>query len=197
MLPDCAVITWTRHTSSNYPGLRLRRVDDENNWRTLVDSGSDSRTEYRDCGHGYGDLTDGDDRLFYVYHFEARSSPTNLANRATSEVMRYRAQRPAREPFNGPADHLRAQQPDHPVGRSPSEHLAVEMGLRGETVPVADPWINGYQVDRREFTQTIPAALGTAGSPWVHTRYDPQPGGTWATDLTVGVRCTRGPLVAL
>ena len=35
---------------------------------------------------------------------------------------------------------------------APSHHLTIERAFRGETTsPVADPWLTGYQVERREY----------------------------------------------
>ena len=58
-------------------------------------------------------------------------------------------------------------------------HLAVERGRRGDSIPVADPWLTGYQVERRELQRLLNGMDRMV-------RYDGTSGGRWQTRMLPG-----------
>ena len=66
----------------------------------------------------------------------------------------------------------------------PSGSLTIERGLQGASVPVRDPWITGYVVERREFRARADGYL-----------YFPEPEDTpiWSATMTVGSSTTGTP----
>ena len=157
LAPDCATLTWTAPTAGDYTGVRIRRLTRGDDNYTVIHESLNSRpTSYRDCTHtgdGYGD----GDNPWYAYtvtYIKSGSRGIVESKPARSGLHQY-----------GPAfqDHLHATPRNVRLTRDtdsqrrmswetpPSWSLTTWAGLQGASVPVRDPWITGYVVERREF----------------------------------------------
>ena len=157
LAPDCATLTWTAPTGGDYTGVRIRRLTRGDDNYTVIHESLNSRpTSYRDCTHtgdGYGD----GDNPWYAYRVTYVKFESGLlveSKHAKSGLHQY-----------GPAfqDHLHATPRNVRLTRDtdsqrrmswdapPSWSLTAWAGLQGASVPVRDPWITGYVVERREF----------------------------------------------
>ena len=155
--PDCATLSWAAPTQGDYTGVRIRRLTlGEARWRLIHESLNSKPTSYQDCknsGDGYGS---GNNpwyayRVTYVKFDSGQIVETTSVNSGTQQYA---------PPFQ---DHLRAtprnvrlthdtdSQRTMTWDTPPSWTLTMQAGLKGDTVPVTDPWINGYVVERREF----------------------------------------------
>ena len=157
LAPDCATLTWTAPTGGDYTGVRIRRLTlGDDNYTVIHESLNSRPTSYRDCtntGDGYGD----GDNPWYAY----RVAYIKSGSRGIVES------KPARSGLDqyGPAfqDHRDADPRNVRLTRDtdsqrtmtweapPSWSLTIWAGLQGASVPVPDPWITGYVVERREF----------------------------------------------
>ena len=158
--PDCATLTWTAPTGGDYTGVRIRRLTLGDPSFTVIHEDLNSRpTSYRDCTHtgdGYGD---GDSPEYAYAITYIKRETRSFDNNAESKVHRSGLKQ------YGPAvqDHLHAtprnvlltvdtdSQRRMTWEAPPSGSLTIERGLQGASVPVPDPWITGYVVERREF----------------------------------------------
>ena len=158
--PDCATLTWTAPTGGDYTGVRIRRLTHGDDNFTVIHESLNSRpTSYRDCTHtgdGYGD---GDSPEYAYAITYIKRETRSFDNNAESKVHRSGLKQ------YGPAvqDHLHAtprnvlltvdtdSQRRMTWEAPPSGSLTIERGLQGASVPVRDPWITGYVVERREF----------------------------------------------
>ena len=158
--PDCATLTWTAPTGGDYTGVRIRRLTHGDDNFTVIHESLNSRpTSYRDCTHtgdGYGD-GDSPEYAYAITYIKRETRPFD--NNAESKVHRSGLKQ------YGPAlqDHLHATPRNVRLTRDtdsqrrmswdapPSLSLTIERGLQGASVPVPDPWITGYVVERREF----------------------------------------------
>ena len=158
--PDCATLTWTAPTGGDYTGVRIRRLTHGDPSFTVIHESLNSRpTSYRDCTHtgdGYGD---GDSPEYAYAITYIKRETRSFDNNAESKVHRSGLKQ------YGPAvqDHLHAtprnvrltldtdSQRRMTWEAPPSGSLTIERGLQGASVPVRDPWITGYVVERREF----------------------------------------------
>ena len=158
--PDCATLTWTAPTGGDYTGVRIRRLTHGDDNFTVIHEDLNSRpTSYRDCTHtgdGYGD---GDSPEYAYAITYIKRETRSFDNNAESKVHRSGLKQ------YGPAvqDHLHAtprnvlltvdtdSQRRMTWEAPPSGSLTIERGLQGASVPVRDPWITGYVVERREF----------------------------------------------
>ncbi len=187
LAPDCAALTWTAPTGGDYTGVRIRRLTLGDDTYTVIHEDLNSRpTSYRDCtdtGDGYGD----GGSPWYAY----RVAYIKSGSRGIVES------KPARSGLDqyGPAfqDHLHAtprnvrltldtdSQRTMTWEAPPSWSLTTWAGLQGVSVPVPDPWITGYVVERREFRARADGYL-----------YFPEPEDTpiWSATMTVGSSTT-------
>ena len=187
LAPDCAALTWTAPTGGDYTGVRIRRLTLGDDTYTVIHEDLNSRpTSYRDCtdtGDGYGD----GGSPWYAY----RVAYIKSGSRGIVES------KPARSGLDqyGPAfqDHLHAtprnvrltldtdSQRTMTWDAPPSWSLTIWAGLQGASVPVPDPWITGYVVERREFRARANGYL-----------YFPEPEDTpiWSATMTVGSSTT-------
>ena len=155
--PDCATLTWTAPTEGDYTGVRIRRLSrGEENW-TLIHERLNSRpTSYRDCtttGDGYGE---GDNpryayRVTYVKFesgllVESKHAKSGLHQHGPAFQDHHHAD-PRNVRLTRDTDSQRRMTWEAP----PSWSLTTWAGLQGASVPVDDPWITGYLVERREF----------------------------------------------
>ena len=188
--PDCATLTWTAPTGGDYTGVRIRRLTLGDDNYTLIHESLNSRpTSYRDCTHtgdGYGD---GDSPEYAYAITYIKRETRSFDNNAESKVHRSGLKQ------YGPAvqDHLHAtprnvlltvdtdSQRRMTWEAPPSGSLTIERGLQGASVPVSDPWITGYVVERREFRARADGYL-----------YFPEPEDTpiWSATMTVGSSTT-------
>ena len=154
---DCATLTWTPPTGGDYTGVRIRRLTrGEENWTLIHERLNSPPTSYRDCtntGDGYGD-GDNPEYAYRVTYVKFESGLLVESKHAKSGLHQY-----------GPAfqDHLHATPRNVRLTRDtdsqrrmsweapPSWSLTTWAGLQGANVPVRDPWITGYVVERREF----------------------------------------------
>ena len=180
--PDCATLTWTAPTAGDYTGVRIRRLTlGDDNYTVIHESLNSRPTSYRDCtdtGDGYGD----GDNPWYAYrvaYIKSGSRGIVESKQARSGLDQY-----------GPAfqDHLHADPRNARLTRDtdsqrrmtweapPSWSLTIWAGLQGASVPVPDPWITGYVVERREFRARADGYL-----------YFPEPEDTpiWSATMTV------------
>ena len=190
LAPDCATLTWTAPTGGDYTGVRIRRLTrGEENW-TLIHQSLNSRpTSYRDCTHtgdGYGD-GDNPEYAYRVTYVKFESGLLVESKHAKSSLRQY-----------GPAlqDHHHAtprnvrltvdtdSQRTMTWEAPPSWSLTIWAGLQGASVPVDDPWITGYVVERREFRAREDGYL-----------YFPEPEDEliWSATMTVGTSITGAP----
>ena len=188
--PDCATLTWTAPTGGDYTGVRIRRLTLGDPSFTVIHEDLNSRpTSYRDCTHtgdGYGD---GDSPEYAYAITYIKRETRSFDNNAESKVHRSGLKQ------YGPAvqDHLHAtprnvrltldtdSQRRMTWEAPPSGSLTIERGLQGASVPVSDPWITGYVVERREFRARADGYL-----------YFPEPEDTpiWSATMTVGSSTT-------
>ena len=188
--PDCATLTWTAPTGGDYTGVRIRRLTHGDDNFTVIHESLNSRpTSYRDCTHtgdGYGD---GDSPEYAYAITYIKRETRSFDNNAESKVHRSGLKQ------YGPAlqDHLNAMprnvrltvdtdsQRRMTWEAPPSGSLTIERGLQGASVPVPDPWITGYVVERREFRARADGYL-----------YFPEPEDTpiWSATMTVGSSTT-------
>ena len=187
LAPDCATLTWTAPTGGDYTGVRIRRLTlGDDNYTVIHESLNSRPTSYRDCTHtgdGYGD--GGSPWYSYrVTYIKSGSRGIVESNMAYSGLDQY-----------GPAfqDHLHAtprnvrltldtdSQRRMTWEAPPSWSLTIWAGLQGANVPVRDPWITGYVVERREFRARADGYL-----------YFPEPEDThiWSATMTVGSSTT-------
>ena len=157
LAPDCATLTWTAPTGGDYTGVRIRRLTLGDANYTVIHEDLNSRpTSYRDCTHtgdGYGD-GDGPEYSYMVAYIKSGPRAIVESKPAYSGLHQY-----------GPAfqDHLHARPRNARLTLDtdsrrrmtweapPSWSLTIRAGLQGASVPVRDPWITGYVVERREF----------------------------------------------
>ena len=191
--PDCATLTWTAPTGGDYTGVRIRRLTHGDDNFTVIHQDLNSRpTSYRDCtytGDGYGD---GDSPEYAYAITYIKRETRSFDNNAESKVHRSGLKQ------YGPAfqDHLNAMprnvrltvdtdsQRRMTWEAPPSGSLTIERGLQGASVPVSDPWITGYVVERREFRARADGYL-----------YFPEPEDTpiWSATMTVGSSTSGTP----
>ena len=191
--PDCATLTWTAPTGGDYTGVRIRRLTlGDPNFTVIHESLNSRPTSYRDCTHtgdGYGD---GDSPEYAYAITYIKRETRSFDNNAESKVHRSGLKQ------YGPAfqDHLNAMprnvrltldtdsQRRMTWEAPPSGSLTIERGLQGASVPVRDPWITGYVVERREFRARADGYL-----------YFPEPEDTpiWSATMTVGSSTTGTP----
>ena len=181
LAPDCATLTWTAPTGGDYTGVRIRRLTRGDDNYTVIHESLNSRpTSYRDCtntGDGYGN----GDNPWYAYRVTYVKFESGLlveSKHAKSGLHQY-----------GPAfqDHLHATPRNVRLTRDtdsqrrmswdapPSWSLTTWAGLQGASVPVRDPWITGYVVERREFRARggrLSVLLGCRGGPARLERHD-------------------------
>ena len=163
--PDCATLSWAAPTGGDYTGVRVRRMTFSQAVGPspvlvgiIHEDLTDSRTDYEDCrADGYGDA--GRQYGYVVSYIKVGGG--SGGNRVTEESSIAMA---GLSPY-GPQFHW---EPDPPRNvrftrntegqrrlawqPAPSHHLTIERAFRGETTsPVADPWLTGYQVERREY----------------------------------------------
>ena len=190
LAPDCATLTWTAPTGGDYTGVRIRRLTlGDANYTVIHESLNSRPTSYRDCTHtgdGYGD--GGSPWYSYrVAYIKSGSRGIVESNMAYSGLDQY-----------GPAfqDHLHAtprnvrltldtdSQRRMTWEAPPSWSLTIWAGLQGASVPVRDPWITGYVVERREFRARADGYL-----------YFPEPEDTpiWSATMTVGSSTSGTP----
>ena len=190
LAPDCATLTWTAPTGGDYTGVRIRRLTHGDDNFTVIHESLNSRpTSYRDCTHtgdGYGD----GDNPWYAYrvaYIKSGSRGIVESKQARSGLDQY-----------GPAfqDHLHADPRNARLTRDtdsrrsmtweapPSWSLTTWAGLQGANVPVRDPWITGYVVERREFRARADGYL-----------YFPEPEDEhiWSATMTVGSSTSGTP----
>ena len=188
LAPDCATLTWTAPTGGDYTGVRIRRLTvGEGSW-TLIHERLNSRpTSYRDCtdtGDGYGV---GASRSYsYMVTYIKSGFPNIVESKpAYSGLEQY-----------GPAlqDHLHAtprnvrltldtdSQRRMTWDAPPSWSLTIWAGLQGASVPVRDPWITGYVVERREFRAQADGYL--------YFPEEPEDELIWSATMTVGSSST-------
>ena len=157
LAPDCATLTWTAPTGGDYTGVRIRRLTlGDDNFTVIHESLNSRPSGYRDCTHtgdGYGD-GDNPQYAYKVTYIKSGSFEPVESKPASSGLHQY-----------GPAfqDHLHAPPRNVRLTRDtdsqrrmtweapPSWSLTTWAGLQGASVPVSDPWITGYVVERREF----------------------------------------------
>ncbi len=158
--PDCATLTWTAPTGGDYTGVRIRRLTLGDPSFTVIHEDLNSRpTSYRDCTHtgdGYGD---GDSPEYAYAITYIKRETRSFDNNAESKVHRsglkqygpavqdHRNAMPRNVRLTVDTDSQRRMTWEAP----PSWSLTIERGLQGASVPVPDPWITGYVVERREF----------------------------------------------
>ncbi len=191
--PDCATLTWTAPTGGDYTGVRIRRLTHGDPSFTVIHESLNSRpTSYRDCTHtgdGYGD---GDSPEYAYAITYIKRETRSFDNNAESKVHRSGLKQ------YGPAvqDHLNATPRNVRLTRDtdsqrrmswdapPSWSLTTWAGLQGASVPVPDPWITGYVVERREFRARADGYL-----------YFPEPEDTpiWSATMTVGSSTSGTP----
>ena len=144
MEPNCATLTWTNPTDPAVTGYELSRgsvpggtiVVLELNLRT-------STTRYRDCSDEY--QTEG---AMHSYHLKALPD----VDSAQTSLNFYGPGSEPPMPRNGRFTHKSVSRRSLAWEAPPSHKLTFEKAFRGETRgPVADPWITGYQVERREY----------------------------------------------
>ena len=157
LAPDCATLTWTAPTGGDYTGVRISRLTLGDDNYTLIHESLNSRpTSYRDCTHtgdGYGD----GDNPWYAYHvtyIKSGSRGIVESKQARSGMDQYgpafqdhRHAAPRNVRLTRDTDSQRRMSWETP----PSWSLTTWAGLQGANVPVRDPWITGYVVERREF----------------------------------------------
>ena len=187
LAPDCATLTWTAPTGGDYTGVRIRRLPLGDDNYTVIHEDLNSRpTSYRDCTHtgdGYGD----GDNPWYAYrvtYIKSGSRGIVESKQARSGLDQY-----------GPAfqDHLHATPRNVRLTLDtdsrrrmtweapPSWSLTIWAGLQGANVPVRDPWITGYVVERRELRTR---ADGYLYFPEVEDEH------IWSAAMTVGSSTT-------
>ena len=190
LAPDCATLTWTAPAGGDYTGVRIRRLTlGDDNYTVIHESLNSRPTSYRDCtdtGDGYGD----GDNPWYAYrvaYIKSGSRGIVESKQARSGLDQY-----------GPAfqDHRHADPRNARLTRDtdsqrrmtweapPSWSLTIWAGLQGASVPVPDPWITGYVVERREFRARADGYL-----------YFPEPEDThiWSATMTVGSSTSGTP----
>ena len=155
--PDCATLTWTAPTGGDYTGVRIRRLTlGDEKWKLIHERLNSRPTRYEDCTNTGDDYGDGDnpEYAYRVTYVKFESGLLVESKHAKSGFDQY-----------GPAlqDHHHADPRNVRLTRDtdsqrrmawdapPSASLNIWAGLQGASVPVDDPWINGYLVERREF----------------------------------------------
>ena len=191
LAPDCATLTWTAPTEGDYTGVRIRRRTRGDPNYTVIHEDLNSRpTSYRDCtdtGDGYGGEGGSPEYAYRVAYIKSGSRGIVESKQARSGLDRY-----------GPAfqDHLHADprnarltvdtdsQRTMTWEAPPSWSLTIWAGLQGANVPVIDPWITGYVVERREFRAREDGYL-----------YFPEPEDEpiWSATMTVGSSTSGTP----
>ncbi len=169
--PGVVTLIWTAPTDDKFTGIkvdRISRVDDEaqgaqppaqDPLTTLYESNNDSRTRYEDRT-----VVEGYKNAYIVTPIERLDPPIQHTDGTTEE---YRAVDLGRA-FTGEALLRPTSTPVYPrnvrftqesrssrrlAWETPADrHLTIEKIYRGETSrPVNDPWLTGYQVERREY----------------------------------------------
>ena len=194
--PDCFTITWTRPTNTAWTGFRVARHvlppgDAEAVREVLHERVNDSATRFRDCSNQHGNKYGLEDHS-YIYDVQYLRRGTGLT--LLEEGPRV---------FTPTIDSGAAGRPPSPRNlrlttdtrtrrtmtweAPPNHYLTANRALRGDLTRgnVTDPWINGYIVERREYTgnPANPYSIEyPAGSNWKTMRegYD----GTTTTSYT-------------
>ena len=193
LTPDCATLTWTAPTGGDYTGVRIRRLTHGDDNYTVIHESLNSRpTSYRDCTHtgdGYGD-GENPEYSYWVSYIKRASNPFQdyaESTPANSSLHRYgpafqdhRHADPRNTRLTVDTDSRRRMSWEAP----PSWSLTTWAGLQGASVPVPDPWITGYVVERREFRARADGYL-----------YFPEPEDTpiWSATMTVGSSTSGTP----
>ena len=164
-------LTWTAPTDDKFTGFEVRRInqlDDEaqgaqpaaqDRLTTLYTSNNDSRTRYEDRT-----VVEGYEYAYIVTPIERLETPIQNTDGTTEEYRAvdigkaFTSKAPLR-PTSTPDDprNVRFTRESQSSRRLASEtpadrHLTIEKIYRGETSRlVNDPWLTGYQVERREY----------------------------------------------
>ena len=175
---DCFTITWARPTNTAWTGYRVARhtlgPDDAEPVREVLhERVNDSSTRFRDCSNEYG--LEGHSYIYDVQYLYRGASASDLesAPRIFGPTIDSGAAGPPFSPRN-----LRLTR-DTPAQRimtweaPPNHYLTANRALRGDLRRgnVTDPWINGYIVERREYT----------GDPENPTTIEYPAGSSWKT----------------
>ena len=157
LAPDCATLNWTAPTAGDYTGVRIHRLTLGDANYTVIHEDLNSRpTSYRDCtsnGDGYGD-GDGPEYSYMVAYIKSGPRGIVESRPAYAGLHQYgpafqdhRHAEPRNVRLTLDTDSQRTMTWDAP----PSRSQTIRAGLQGASVPVPDPWITGYLVERREF----------------------------------------------
>ena len=178
--PDCFTITWTRPTNTAWTGYRVARHvlppdNGEGVREVLHERVNDSSTRFRDCSNQHGNKYGLEDHSYiYDVQYLRRGTGLTLLEEGprifTPDIDPGAAGRP-------PSPRNLRLTTDTRTRRTmtweapPNHYLTANRALRGDLRrgSVTDPWINGYIVERREFTgnPTDPYSIEyPAGSSW-------------------------------
>ena len=161
--PDCFTITWTRPTNTAWTGFRVARhvlpPDNAEAVREVLhERVNDSSTRFRDCSNQHGNKYGLEDHSYiydvqYLYRGASASDLESAPRIFTPTIDSGAAGRP-------PSPRNLRLTTDTRTRRTmtweapPNHYLTANRAFRGELRRgnVTDPWINGYIVERREYT---------------------------------------------
>ena len=155
--PDCATLTWTPPTGGDYTGIRIRRFTlGEGVFTTIHESLNSKPDTYRDCrtsgdGYGQGDNPEYAYMVSYIKSEGGKIVESAPKNGGASQYGPALTDHLHTEPRNVRLTQDTAVQRRMAWDAPPSHSLTIWAGLQGANVPVPDPWITGYRVERREF----------------------------------------------
>ena len=153
--PDCAILTWTAPTAGNYTGVRIRRfVSGIAGFTTIYERLNVAPTTYRDCRNSGDDYGDHDGYNYWIDYIKSDGAGgiVESENAKTGNHI----YGPSGDPLLQAPRNLRLTEDTDARRRMswqapPSWDLNIVAGLQGRSVPERDPWITGYEVERREF----------------------------------------------
>ena len=154
--PQCATITWTMPSGNGHHGYQVQRktITDRQSLsadpETLVTSSDTATTSYQDCSAKY--RTTGARHIYSVNVLDWQNSAYGAARTSALDYGPSAAapEQPTNVRLTANTDSLRTLEwntPNHPYL---SALKTARTGLNGQQA-VADPWITGYRVERREY----------------------------------------------
>ena len=188
--PDCATLTWTPPSGNRDTGYRVERysyTDNRNRsgTETLTEQTNRVAGRHQDCSAEY--RTAGAEHVYIVTALDNDPGPDEEGayGSAYTSILVYG---PGQEP-EGPRNvrltldtrFIRQLEWDAPWDPWLTTVKTARAGSGPQQV-VADPWVTGYRVERREYV------VG-AGGDWHLPEQDP----IWSATMTVGVSTTGTP----
>ena len=184
--PDCATLTWTPPSGGRDTGYRVQRYGSAGH-ETLVDQANSIADRYEDCSAAY--RTDGARHSYIVTALDndpGRDEEGAYGSAYTSSLVYgpgWEPEGPGNVRLTSDTRFIRELAWDAPWDLWLSTVKTARAGSGPQQV-VADPWVTGYRVERREYRRTEDGG-------WYLPEVEEE--AIWSATMTVGSSTTGSP----